>query len=497
MKPIIIDMTEMSDSTEVYGNRPSPILTGVIYCVCALLVVAIIWMNFFEIDEVVRASGMLKSNSATATISSFSSGKIVNYMMEDDAYVEEGTILLELDTTETMMQRNAVASELADLENKVSILEAYIKQLDGTESALSQQKENPYYSEYENRYDLVQNNCTAIGLETQGLKNQYTTNIQNFDNAIASSQAEEAKLVQMLDSVKTRTNTFGTAELYYFSTVDSYINTYNSTAASYDIEIQKLKDAATDTNDYSQEIADLEQQKAAALLSQEQKMVASIEQSILSSQANTTDMSESRDLVQSELNSINNGQEAVNKEQIIRNERAAAYSELNTCLSQKKEYEYNLQNLNYMIEQGQITAQCSGYLNLYQENTVGDYVAGGTQLGTIVPAGDGIYKVQIYLDNQDIGKIKEDTSVRYEIAAYPSSAYGQATGVITKISEDLKINQDTGKGYYLAEATIVLPKNSDGMELKQGMAVEAKVVAGQKTVMNYLLEKLDLLFDIS
>lgn len=495
MKPIIMDMTEMSDSTEVYGNRPSPILTGVIYCVCILLAAAVIWMNFFEIDEVIRASGMVKSNSATATISSFSSGKIVNYAMEDDAYVEEGSVLMELDTTEIQMQRNAVATELVDLEHKVSILEAYIMELDGTEDAFRQQKENPYYSQYENRYALVQNNCKSIGLETQGLKNQYTTNIQNLDNAIAGSQAEEAKLVQMLDCIKTRTNTFGTADLYYFSTVDAYISTYNSTAASYDKEIQNLKDMVTD--DYSKEIAELEQKKADALYSQQQNMIAGIEQSILSAQASTTDMSESRKLAQSELNSISNGQEAVSKEQVIRNERAAAYSELNTCLSQKKECEYNLQNLDYVMEQGQITAQCSGYLNLYQENTVGDYIAGGTQIGTIVPQGDGIYKVQIYLDNQDIGKIKEDTTVRYEIAAYPSSAYGQATGVITKISEDLKINQDTGKGYYLAEATIVLPKNSDSMELKQGMAVEAKIVAGEKTVMNYLLEKLDLLFDIS
>lgn len=497
MKPIIIDMVEMSDSTEVYGNRPSPILSGVMYCLGALLVVAAIWMNFFEIDEVVRSSGMVKSNSATATISSVSSGKIVNYAMEDDSYIEEGTVLLELDTTEAQMQREVIVSELEDLENKVAILEAYICQLDGTKKSLSSQKENPYYAQYENRYALVQSNCTAIGLETQGLKNQYTTNIQNLDFAIASSQAEEGKLTQMLDSVKTRSNAFGTADLYYYSTVDSYINTYNSTAASYDTEIQKLRDAVTDANNYSQEIADLEQQKATALLSQEQKMVASIEQSILTSQANTTDMSASRNLAQSELNSINSGQEAVSKEQIIRNEKAAIYSELNTCLAQKKEYEYNLQNLDYAIEQGQVVAQCSGYLNLYQENTVGDYVAGGSQLGTIVPAGDGIYKVQIYLDNQDIGKIKEETEVKYEIAAYPSSAYGQATGIITKISEDLKINQDTGKGYYLAEATIILPKNGDDMELKQGMAVEAKVVVGQKTVMNYLLEKLDLLFDIS
>ena len=124
------------------------------------------------------------------------------------------------------------------------------------------------------------------------------------------------------------------------------------------------------------------------------------------------------------------------------------------------------------------------------------YLVGGTELGTIIPAGDGVYKVQIYLANQDIGKVEEGTNVKFEIGAYPSSEYGQSTGIITKISEDLKVNQDTGKGYYLAEATIVLPDTDEKIELKQGMAVEAKVIVGQKSVMRFLLEKLDLIFDI-
>lgn len=497
MKPIIIDMVEMSDSTEVYGNRPSPILSGVIYCLGVLLVVVVIWMNFFKIDEVVRSNGMVKSNSATATISSVSSGKITSYSIEDDTYVEEGAVLLQMDTTEVEMQRDSVAVELEDVENKIMMLNAYLERLDGKSNAFSEQKENPYYEQYKNRLALVENNCASIGLETQGLTLQYTTNIQSIDTAIQNSVMEETKLVQMLNCIKTRTNTFTAGDMYYYSTVSSYIDTYNATIAKYDIDIQKLREAESEAEDYSMDIAALEQQKVLALLSQEQQMVTSIEQSILSVQSNATEMTASRNLAQAELDSIQSGQESISKEQVVRNEKASVYGELNTCMSKKREYEYTKNTLNYRINQGTVVAQCSGYINLYQENTVGDFITGGTELGTIVPDGDGIYKVQIYLDNRDIGKIKENTTVRYDIPAYPTSEYGQATGVITKISEDLKINQDTGKGYYLAEATIILPKNGNDIELKQGMAVEAKVVVGQKTVMNYLLEKLDLLFDIS
>ena len=49
----------------------------------------------------------------------------------------------------------------------------------------------------------------------------------------------------------------------------------------------------------------------------------------------------------------------------------------------------------------------------------------------------------------------------------------------------------------MVEATIILPGKTKEMELKQGMAVEAKVITGQRSVLKILLEKLDLLLDIS
>lgn len=496
MKPIIMDMAEMSDSTEVYGSRPSPILSGVIYCMCALLIVALVWMNFFQIDEVVRSSGMVKNSDTTASISSLSSGKIKEYKMEDDTYVEKGTVLFQLDTSEAEMQKANTERELLDLGNKIEILEAYLKELNGESGALSTLISNPYYAQYENRWSLVQTNCKAIGLETQGVREQYSTNIKNLENAIQSSRTDEAKLNQMLECIKSRTNTFGSSDLYYYSTVENYINTYNATATSFDVQIQKLEETVAEENGVGKNGSDLKQEKDASLKKLEQEMVANIEKSLLSAQATTKDISSSMMKAQAEFDSVNSGTESISKDKIINNEIATIYSERNTCLNQKSEYEKNMEALDYAIAQGNVVAQSSGYLNLYQENAVGDYLVGGTELGTIIPVGAGVYKVQIYLDNQNIGKLEEGTKVKFEISAYPSSEYGQSIGVITKISEDLKVNQDTGKGYYLAEATIELPDSDKKMELKQGMAVEANVIVGQKSVMRFLLEKLDLIFDI-
>jgi hypothetical protein len=58
------------------------------------------------------------------------------------------------------------------------------------------------------------------------------------------------------------------------------------------------------------------------------------------------------------------------------------------------------------------------------------------------------------------------------------------------------VNQDTGTGYYEVEATISCKgKNIDEKQVEfiQGMAVQAKLVTEKKSVMEYLLEKIDLL----
>lgn len=59
MKPIIIDMNEMSESSEVYYSRPNRALPFFLYVCLGLFVAALVWMWFGRVDTVVNASGIL------------------------------------------------------------------------------------------------------------------------------------------------------------------------------------------------------------------------------------------------------------------------------------------------------------------------------------------------------------------------------------------------------------------------------------------------------
>ena len=69
MKPIIVDMKDMSDTTEVYESRPTPLLIYFIYLLMVILGAALLWMYFSDIDIVVKSNGIFKSGGEVYDVS--------------------------------------------------------------------------------------------------------------------------------------------------------------------------------------------------------------------------------------------------------------------------------------------------------------------------------------------------------------------------------------------------------------------------------------------
>ena len=89
MKPIIVDMKDMSDSTEVYESKPNRFLVYTIYLILIILVVAVLWMAFFRMDIVVKSNGLFKGSTAVYEISSGVTGTVKETYIENGQYVKE------------------------------------------------------------------------------------------------------------------------------------------------------------------------------------------------------------------------------------------------------------------------------------------------------------------------------------------------------------------------------------------------------------------------
>ena len=507
MNPIILNMEEMSDSTEVYSTRPSPIFAILIYFLAGALVLTLIWAGLFHIDIVTRADGMIRHGEATATITNLMEGTIVAWNVEDGEYVQEGDVLFSIDSSELKQQEESCVQELESIEERLAIMEAYCRELDGETGALGNCSANRYYGEFSARFEAVQIGRDVIYNDTAVQQSQYENSISAINKSIDSLATQQAKLEQMINDVRNRTNSFAQDEVYYYAAVEGYINSYNYTANQYDIQIGELEEAGMTEPltegeeeqvvvDNSAAIEELNNQKALALNQIETEMVASIQQSLASVQGNIESMETSRSEAEGNLNSLSSGAQELNTDQLIVNEKNTVHTEINTYEERQTEYEDTLNSVRTRIEDCNVKAQSDGYLNLTVEKTGGDYISAGEHVGTIIPESEGTFKVVIYVENQDIGSVHEGQKIRYDVASYPQTEdYGIFEGEVTSVSKDIRVNNETGTGYYEVEATITVRGGSKGKEnpeFIQGMAVRAKLVTGQKSVLQYLLEKIDL-----
>ena len=127
--------------------------------------------------------------------------------------------------------------ELKEIKQRITILKAYQKALDGENSALDGLKENPYYTEFLNRKQLLDANIAVTDENVQGQKSQYQKNVESIEESIKQYEEKIDKLSQAMTGVKQKTNPFGVGDNYYHSLVSSYLSNYDSVSLSYDNQI--------------------------------------------------------------------------------------------------------------------------------------------------------------------------------------------------------------------------------------------------------------------
>lgn len=164
-----------------------------------------------------------------------------------------------------------------------------------------------------------------------------------------------------------------------------------------------------------------------------------------------------------------------------------------TVQKQLDEVETQIQQTQAKMDQGTVRASCSGVVNVISRVVVGDTLASGTSIATIIPRQESEYKIQMYVNNADIANVKIGDTIRYNLAALPSNQYGTICGTVTSVSSDAVIQDGQYSGYFLVEGSIanqeLTDKDGDVGTVSIGMQTEAKIVVQDKTIFRYLLEK--------
>ncbi|MBR3294346.1 MAG: HlyD family efflux transporter periplasmic adaptor subunit [Oscillospiraceae bacterium] len=164
--------------------------------------------------------------------------------------------------------------------------------------------------------------------------------------------------------------------------------------------------------------------------------------------------------------------------------------------TQLRELDSQLDQLQMQRDQGTILAEQSGVVNVTTALVPGDVIASGNVIATIIPVNESELKAQIYVSSADMGNMKIGDEIRYNIPALPSSQYGTVSGKVLSVSQDALVQNGQFSGYFLVEGSLecaeLVDRDGNVGKITIGMQIEARIVTQRKTIIRYLLEKINL-----
>lgn len=514
----------MSDSTEVYESRPNRFLIYTIYLIFILMIVAFLWLSFFEIDIVVKGNGIFKGLDESSVISSVVTGKVTESLVKNGQYVKEGDSLYKLSVDSLGESIKSYQERLQNINDRLTILAAYEKSLDEDATALEVLPDNPYYMEFTNKRNLLFVSIESTYGDNESTKEVYLKNINTILESIENYNGKIIKLNDVKECITTRTNTFNPENSYYYAMMNSYVASYNYTALQYNIQIEEYKnqikeyDSAIENIDkeevaqnnsvnvktlksqkYSvnQKMIATESEKNQALRNLELQQLATVEQQIETLHDTIFSMQTNLTSAKLQLETAGTSDSQSQKKIKILTEKGIIATEILAYKDKKEECENYLKSYDIKNNNCVIKASSSGYFYTNQDIKAGTYVQEGNSIGQIYPEEQSGYYAEIYVNNADIAKIKLDQEVKFEIVSYPSSEYGYFTGTVENIAKDITVDHETGSAYYLVKVKCsnleVMNKEGDRGVLMNGMATQAKVIIDKKNVLKFILEKIDIL----
>ena len=508
MKPVINDIRVISDSKEMYESKPHPFLSIFIYILLICIILAFIWMYFGEIDIVSKGRGVVRPNENVSMIRNKVQGEVLVSNLEEGTIVTQGDILLTIAYDNLEIKRLQSEELLRDTEQKLSLLKKFSNSIEQDINLFSKDTEKEYYERYikykqdyisltngvsiENRTDKI----TTI--QTQISKDVYEDKITEY--TITCTQLD-----QYIQSIEKGENVFTDKNCTYALEFENYLikikelqRNINNKEFTYKLNQELKENDLIAEKDYESSKEDLEfaNNELAQLKTSTFKNV----------QDQMKEITSAKKLAEQELNKLildpylietNLEQRELTLKQYKTDILVDLYNKIQEQDTLYRSQKRELESIELAISDCTIKAPIDGTIHITQEVSKGDLLGSGTDIATVIPINDSMYKIEIFMPNSEIASLKIGDTIKYKFDALPYKEYGQFEGTINNISTDAKVSDTQGISGYIIEGSIsnetVYSYKNEPAQIKIGMTCEAHVITEQKKILFYLLEKVNLL----
>ncbi|CAN8140996.1 HlyD family type I secretion periplasmic adaptor subunit [Thiomicrorhabdus sp. 6S2-11] len=196
------------------------------------------------------------------------------------------------------------------------------------------------------------------------------------------------------------------------------------------------------------------------------------------------DLAQTKALISRNQGAINEAQNKIDElkassQKRWREELTEASTKLSTLQQAAK-------GLKDVVAQTEIRAPIKGKVQRLLATTVGGVLAPGQPALEIVPTDDTLI-VEAKISPKDIAFIRVGQEATVKFSAYDFAIYGGMSATVSQISADT-ITDEKDETYYLVKLKNDSAHLSEELEIIPGMTVQADIITGKKTVLEYLFK---------
>lgn len=166
-------------------------------------------------------------------------------------------------------------------------------------------------------------------------------------------------------------------------------------------------------------------------------------------------------------------------------------------VSQLQRAEAELAKADHRTALTEVRAPVDGVVNSLSVRVIGQVVAAGSTLMTIVPAKEALL-AEVWVRNEDAGFVAPGTPAKVKLTAFPFQKYGWVDSEVTWVGADSEVPEAMRNGqgeplFYKARVKLLaqgLTRDGKFFAAKPGMQVQVDVLLGQRSLLEYLISPL-------
>ncbi|KXU33968.1 hemolysin secretion protein D [Ventosimonas gracilis] len=418
--------------------HPAPRVIG--RCLMVFAALALLWACLGHMDVVATASGRVVPNGKSKLIQPSTVAVVKAIYVQDGQAVEQGDLLVELDSSLTIADINRLQNELTAAQIDNARAEALLEAIDNQKPPADLTKRLAQLSA--DKQQSAQHWLDGQYQELQSLLAQADSSIKQHSAELQTAQILIASLKQTLPLVQEQTQAY-----------KKLLEKHHTSRHSWMEKEQERLEAERELALQQSRRIELE---AALQSAQQQKQTL-----------------------------------------LAQNRRA-----LLDLLNQSRQMAANLEQELHKAEQQHrlmyLKAPVVGNVQQLAIHTAGGVVTEAQPLMVIVPKDQPI-EVEALLENKDIGFVYPGQAVKVKIETFTFTKYGAVPAIVQSISSDAIEDERLGLVYstriQLSQDHLIVGNRK--IKLSPGMAVRAEIKTDQRRIIDYFLSPLKQYVDES